>query len=67
MIRFNALLVSVLLSLSFGVGCKKKSEKEEHSSGAEKAGKAVDDAADDTRKSAGDAAHDVGDTIEGKH
>jgi hypothetical protein len=65
MIRFNALLVSVMLLLSLGLGCSKKgSDKDESSSGAENAGEAIDEAAEDTGDAADKAADDVGDAVE---
>jgi hypothetical protein len=64
MIRFNALLVSVLFLMSLGMGCKKDPDKDESSSGAEEAGEAIDEAAEDTGEGAGEAADDVGDAVE---
>ena len=65
MIRFNALLVSMLVLLSLGMGCSKKdADKDENSSGAENAGEAIDEAAEDTGDSAGEAADDVGDAVD---
>jgi len=65
MIRFNALLVSMLLLLSLGMGCSKKDpDKDEASSGAEKTGEAIDEAAEDTGEGAKEATDDVGDAVE---
>jgi hypothetical protein len=57
-IRFNSLLLSLIMMLAIGMGCSKGESEEagdEASSGAEEAGDAVDEAADDT----GDAVEDA--------